>query len=98
MPRKLLLSGYLLILGVLLAACDTASTSDLPTATVAIAPTPVPADRVRSVVIDTDVAADDWMAILYLLQRPDVDVKAITVTGTGEAHCDPGIKHALGLV
>ena len=29
------------------------------------------------------MAADDWMAILYLLQRPDVDVRAITVTGAG---------------
>ena len=37
------------------------------------------------VIIDTDMAIDDWMAILYLLQRSDVSVKAITVTGTGEA-------------
>jgi inosine-uridine nucleoside N-ribohydrolase len=51
----------------------------------------------RSVIIDTDMAADDWMAILYLLQRPDVSIKAITVTGTGESHCEPGVKHALSL-
>ncbi|MBI5293429.1 MAG: nucleoside hydrolase [Chloroflexi bacterium] len=44
------------------------------------------------------MAADDWMAILYLLQRPDVTIRAITVTGTGEAHCAPGTRHALGLV
>ena len=50
------------------------------------------------VIIDTDMAGDDWMAILYLLQRPDVNVIAITVTGTGEAHCSPGIRHALDLV
>jgi pyrimidine-specific ribonucleoside hydrolase len=50
------------------------------------------------VVVDTDMAADDWMAILYLLQRPDVTVEAITVTGAGEAHCIPGVRHALGLV
>jgi inosine-uridine nucleoside N-ribohydrolase len=37
------------------------------------------------------------MAILYLLQRPDVDVLAITVLGTGEAHCDPGVQNAQGL-
>jgi len=43
------------------------------------------------------MAADDWMAILYLLQRPDVTVKAITVTGAGEVHCAPGVRHALGL-
>ncbi|NTU54691.1 MAG: nucleoside hydrolase [Anaerolineales bacterium] len=49
-------------------------------------------------IIDTDMAGDDWMAILYLLQRPDVNVVAITVTGTGEAHCAPGIRNALDLV
>jgi pyrimidine-specific ribonucleoside hydrolase len=49
------------------------------------------------VIIDTDMAPDDWMAILFLLQRPDVNVLAITVSGTGEAHCDPGVRNALGL-
>ena len=49
-------------------------------------------------VIDTDMAVDDWLAILYLLGRPDVDVKAITVTGAGEAHCDAGTRNALNLV
>jgi inosine-uridine nucleoside N-ribohydrolase len=52
---------------------------------------------VRPVIIDTDMDANDWMAILYLLNRPDVSVEAITVTGTGEAHCEPGIKNAMGL-
>ena len=51
----------------------------------------------RPVLIDTDMAGDDWMAILYLLNRPDVSVTAITVSGTGEAHCEAGIKHALSL-
>jgi inosine-uridine nucleoside N-ribohydrolase len=51
----------------------------------------------RPILIDTDMAADDWMAILYLLQRPDVDVRAITVTGAGEAHCAPGVRNALNL-
>jgi len=54
--------------------------------------------QVASVLIDTDMAPDDWMAILYLLQRPDVSVMAITVTGAGETHCEPGVRHALGLV
>ena len=61
-----------------------------------LTPTPF-TGTVRPVIIDTDMAADDWMAILYLLNRPDVSVAAITVTGTGEAHCEPGIKNALSL-
>ena len=51
----------------------------------------------RPTLIDTDMAIDDWMAILYLLQRPDVDVRAITVTGAGEAYCEPGVQNALDL-
>jgi len=43
------------------------------------------------------MAADDWLAILYLLMRSDVDILAITVTGAGEAHCAPGTRHALDL-
>lgn len=65
----------------------------LPVASSAVSTVPP-----RPVVIDTDMAADDWMALLYLLRRPDVAVKAITVTGDGEAHCESGTRHALGLV
>ena len=49
------------------------------------------------IIIDTDMAGDDWMAILYLLNRPDISIEAITVTGTGEAHCEPGIRNAMRL-
>lgn len=61
-----------------------------------VAPPPI-ADDALPVVIDTDMAADDWLAILFLLGRPDVDVKAITVTGAGEAHCPAGVRNALDL-
>ena len=60
-------------------------------------PAPTAPAHLRPVIIDTDMAGDDWMAILYLLQRTDIAVKAITVAGTGEAHCGPGVEHALGL-
>ena len=70
-----------------------AATQMLPTST----PSPVPAGT-KPIVIDTDMAIDDWMAILYLLQRSDVAVQVITVTGTGEAHCNPGTRNASGLL
>ena len=60
-------------------------------------PAPTAPAHLRPVIIDTDMAGDDWMAILYLLQRTDISVKGITVAGTGEAHCAPGVEHALGL-
>jgi inosine-uridine nucleoside N-ribohydrolase len=52
----------------------------------------------RHVVLDTDLAFDDIMALLYLLQRDDVVIDAVTITGTGEAHCDPGVRNALRLL
>jgi pyrimidine-specific ribonucleoside hydrolase len=83
-------------------------TSEPPTATISILQTsesttipPTSTKEVstkQKVIIDTDMAVDDWFAILYLLQNPKVDVVAITVTGTGEAHCDPGVQNAVGLV
>ena len=36
------------------------------------------------VLIDTDMSMDAIMAILYILQRPELSVRAITVAGTGE--------------
>ena len=81
-----------LMLALLLGRVRTASPSLEP-----ITPHAVAADA-QPVVIDTDMAADDWLAILYLLGRSDVDVQAITVTGAGEAHCSAGTRNALNLV
>jgi inosine-uridine nucleoside N-ribohydrolase len=44
---------------------------------------PAPAQDVRPVIIDTDMAFDDAMAILSILNNPAFSVQAITVTGTG---------------
>ena len=52
----------------------------------------------RPVVIDTDMSVDDWMAILLLLHRRDVTVKAITVSGNGVAHGAPGARNAIRLL
>lgn len=64
--------------------------------------TPEPVDIDPSplipVILDTDMAHEDMFAALYLLQHPNVDLKAITVAGTGEAHCAPGVRNALGLL
>lgn len=82
--------------GIRLVRSTPESQSSLPALEPGIAPTL--REAAIPVIIDTDMAGDDWMAILYLLQRPDVNVVGITVTGAGEAHCDPGTRHALDLV
>lgn len=59
--------------------------------------TPPATDRLR-LIIDTDMAPDDVVAIASLLRDPSVDVLAITVTGTGEAHCPGGLLVARSVV
>jgi pyrimidine-specific ribonucleoside hydrolase len=56
-----------------------------------------PAKRMK-VIIDTDSNIDDWMAILYLLNHPEIEVVGITVVGTGCAHLEPGVQNMLNLV
>jgi inosine-uridine nucleoside N-ribohydrolase len=51
-------------------------------------------DGKTPVVVDTDMGGDDMMAILYLLQQEDVSLEAVTVTGTGLAHCPAGGANA----
>lgn len=48
-----------------------------------------PEQKIR-VLIDTDADFDDYMAMLYLLKHPAIDVQGITVTGTGDVHLTPG--------
>jgi len=58
------------------------------------------ADRTASgmpVIIDTDMSHDDILAILYLLQRPDLDIRAITVVN-GVAHVQLGTENARRLL
>ena len=52
----------------------------------------------KPMILDVDMAHEDMFAALLLLSHPNVDLRAITVSGTGEAHCGPGVKNALGLV
>lgn len=52
----------------------------------------------RTILVDTDVAPDDLVALSFLLSAPNVTVVAITVSGTGEAHCPGGVAVVLGLL
>ncbi len=57
-----------------------------------------PASDARAFVVDTDVGSDDLMALLFLLRRPDVRIEAITVSGTGLVHCEPGVRNVLAIL
>lgn len=98
---RLQMSGLIIII-FLVGACAPAPAARapaIPTATIQSTSTAAPIKPPRTpVIIDSDMSLDGIMAILYLLQRPEFSIKAITVTGDGEAHCAPGSEHALGLV
>ncbi|CAN5269186.1 hypothetical protein BH09PSE6_BH09PSE6_33960 [soil metagenome] len=48
----------------------------------------------QPVVLDNDWAIDDWTSLLYLAHHPGVELRGVTVTGSGEAHC-PGALEQL---
>lgn len=52
----------------------------------------------RDMLVDTDVAADDLVALAFLVPSPQVRLVGITVSGTGEAHCAGGIDVVLRLL
>jgi inosine-uridine nucleoside N-ribohydrolase len=50
------------------------------------------------VVVDTDLAVDDLVALTFLLTSTDVDVRAVTVSGTGEVRCPQGLRVVASLL
>lgn len=52
----------------------------------------------RPFLIDTDMGVDDVIALLYLLKRQDIDIKAITITANASVDCEPGLKNLYGLL
>ena len=88
--RNVLCVGIAFVLSHLLTGCGGSSPAPNPSLIQIQTPQPV--------IFDTDMAHEDMFSALFLLSHPNVDVRAITVTGTGEAHCGPGVENALGLV
>lgn len=82
--------AIILTLSLLLAGCGGSSPTPDPSLIQVQPPKPV--------IFDTDMAHEDIFSALFLLSHPNVDVRAITVTGAGEVHCGPGVEYALGLV
>ena len=85
------------------------STTPVPSSPVASGPSETAAPSIpapsaiehpsqRTLLLDTDVAADDLVALAFLVATPHVELAAITVSGTGEAHCAGGVDVVLRLL
>ncbi len=84
-----------LALGLALIGCQGAgSPTAAPTAAPTDAPPAAPIDTSgpAPVVVDTDMGADDTVALVFLMRDPRLDVRAVTIVGTGLVHCAPGIQ------
>ena len=82
--RRVVRVGMVVVLSMAAGGCGGDDATPATTTGVPTAPT-VP------VVIDTDAAIDDLVALTFLLASDDVDVRAITVSGTGEVRCPAGV-------
>jgi len=49
-------------------------------------------------ILDTDFSPDSWAAVLLLAKHPRVDLKAVSISGTGESHGKTGAKNAARLL
>lgn len=59
---------------------------------------PASAMATTAVIYDTDMAIDDWLALLLLASHPEIELKAISIAAAGESHCEPGVRNALALI
>ena len=51
-----------------------------------------------AVVLDYSPTVSDIGALLLVATHPDLDLIAVTVTGSGESHCGPAVAHTRGVL
>lgn len=52
----------------------------------------------QPLIFDNDCDVDDWMALILLRGVPWLDLRAMTITGTGICHIGPAVRNALDLL
>ncbi len=77
------------------AACAPQATVSPPpgSQTATASPSPSRAAGPIPILIDTDMAGDDLLAVMALLREPQVEVRAIAIDGNGEVHCREGLRN-----
>lgn len=52
----------------------------------------------RPLIVDTDMGTDDWLALTYITQHPNIDLRGVTIVGNGLASCDRAPQNARQLL
>ena len=52
----------------------------------------------RPMIVDYSPTLSDVPALMFLATHPDVDLLAVTLPGTGEADCGPGVRQTRALL
>jgi len=89
-----IVATVLLVLAGCAPSASPVPSGDPPASAPGTSPTGAPSQPTAGalrLVVDTDMAPDDVTAILSLVRDPRVELLAIAVDGTGEAHCPGGM-------
>jgi len=52
----------------------------------------------RPMIVDYSPTLSDVPALMFLATHPDIDLLAVTLPGTGESDCAPGVRHTRALL
>ena len=74
-----------------------ATATTVATTTSVVTDTPAPDDR-RPVIFDYSPTVSDIGALAFLAWHPDLRLVAVTLPGTGESYCEPGVAHTRGML
>jgi pyrimidine-specific ribonucleoside hydrolase len=98
MRRTTGLAALLLVV----AACSSSETAPptTPSTTAASSTTTTttPPDPRTPVLLDYSPTVSDVGALVFLASHPDLRLVAVTLPGTGESYCEPGVAHTRGVL
>jgi inosine-uridine nucleoside N-ribohydrolase len=91
--------GSIAVLALVVASCSaTVAEVDVEIATSSVPVATAPPAPPRAVVLDYSPTVSDVGALAFLATHPDVFLIGVTLAGTGETDCEPGVAMTLGIL